>query len=376
MGVEEELLLVDPDSGAPLGRAGEVLDSDAGADLDGEMRPEQVETGSTPHSGVAALAADLRARRRDAAAAAAAQGATVAALATSPVPPGPATPPSGRYGEIHDRFGAVASAQLTNGQHVHVEVGSRDEGVGVLDRIGVWLPTLRALSANSPFWRGEDTGYASYRSVVWTRWPSAGPTASLGSVAAYDALVAAMLATGAPLDEAMVYFDARLAEHFPTVEIRVADVGATVDDAVLVAVLVRALVATAARAWNAGEPAPTVPVEVLRLMHWRAARSGLGGALVDPRTGREAPAADVLDALREHVGDALAETSDTDLVERGCADVLAGTTGAARQRAVFAEEGLRGVVLDAVGRGGSEGSEGSEGSGGSEGSEGSHTTRT
>ena len=351
MGVEEELLLVDPDTGEPLGRAAEVLASDAGADLDGEMRPEQVETGSAPHSGVADLVADLRARRREAATAAAGQGAAVAGLATSPFPQGSVGTTSGRYGDIHERFGAVASAQLTNGQHVHVEVSSREEGVGVLDRIGVWLPTLRALAANSPFWRGEDTGYASYRSLVWTRWPSAGPTASLGSAAAYDALVAAMLATGAPLDEGMIYFDARLAEDFPTVEVRVADVGVTVDDAVLVAVLVRALVTTAAAAWAAGEPPSTTPAEVLRLAHWRAARSGVTGGLVDPRTGREAPAADVVAALREHVAGALTDAGDTDLARDGCARVLDGRTGASRQRALFADGGLRGVVLDAVERG-------------------------
>ena len=351
MGVEEELLLVDPGSGVPLGLAGSVRDTEAGAELDGEMRPEQVETGSTPHTGAAELAADLRARRRQAAEAARGQGAAVAALATSPLPQGAASAPPGRYAEITDRFGAVASAQLTNGQHVHVEVDSREEGVAVLDRIGVWLPVLRALSANSPYWRGEDTGYASYRSLVWTRWPSAGPTRVFGSVEAYDATVEAMLAGGALLDEGMVYFDARLARNFPTVEVRVADVSVTVDDALLIAVLTRALVTTAADAWAAGEPPWDPPVEALRLAHWRAARSGVHDMLVDPRSGRPAPAEEVVDALRSHVARALDDADDTDLVAEGCARVLAGETGAARQRAVHATDDLRAVVLDAVERG-------------------------
>jgi carboxylate-amine ligase len=359
LGVEEELLLVDPDDGRPLGLSAAVRD--AGDELDGEMRAEQVETGSTPHEDADALATDLLARRRTAADAAASQGAAVAGLATSPVAPDPLAPPPGRYGRILERFGPIASEQLTNGQHVHVEIASRDEGVGVLDRIGPWLPVLRAISANSPFWRGHDTGHASYRSLVWARWPSAGPTPLFGNPGAYDAAVAAMVASGTVLDEGMVYFDARLAASYPTVEIRVADVAGEVEEAVVVALLARAVVETAARSWAAGEPPATTSVEVLRLAHWRASRSGCvpgpdaeAGLLVDPRTGRPAEAGAVVQALLEHVADALG--SDAQRVRAGCARVLAGDTGAARQRRVFAEAGgytgggTRAVALDAAQR--------------------------
>jgi carboxylate-amine ligase len=359
LGVEEELLLVDPDDGRPLGLSASVRD--AGEELDGEMRAEQVETGSTPHDDVDALAADLSTRRREAARAASSQGAAVAGLATSPVAPDPLRPPPGRYGRILERFGPIASEQLTNGQHVHVEIGSREEGVGVLDRIGPWLPVLRALSANSPFWRGADTGHASYRSLVWSRWPSAGPTPVFGTPEAYDASVAAMVETGTVLDEGMVYFDARLAASYPTVEVRVADVAGEVEEAVVVALLARALVETAARAWAAGEPPASTPVEVLRLAHWRAARSGCvpghdteSGLLVDPRTNRAAEAGAVVHALLEHVADALGP--DAARARAGCAQVLAGATGAARQRRVFAEggghtgRGTKAVALDAVAR--------------------------
>ncbi|WP_433803258.1 carboxylate-amine ligase [Actinomycetospora sp. CA-084318] len=348
MGVEEELLLVDPDDGSPLGLAPAVLP--AADDLDGEMRAEQVETGSVPHTDAEALVADLRRRRADAARAARTSGAAVAALATSPVAPGPATSVDGRYGRILDRFGAIATAQLTNGQHVHVEIASREEGVGILDRLGAWLPVLRALSANSPFWRGEDTGYASYRSLVWARMPSAGPSSVFGSVEAYDAAVAAMVATDTIVDDGMVYFDARLAARFPTVEVRVTDVSRTVDDAVTIALLARALVTTAATAWAAGEPPTATPMEVLRLAHWRAARagcvgSGETGVLVHPVSGRPVPAADAVSALLEHVDAALGPDRDT--VHAGVRRVLEGTTGAAAQRAAHASGGLREVVRSA-----------------------------
>ena len=125
------------------------------------------------------------------------------------------------------------------------------EGVAVLDRIRGWLPCLLALSANSPFWQGHDSGYASFRSQVWGRWPSAGPTGLFGSAETYHATTRAMIASRTILDLGMVYFDARLSAQHPTVEVRVADVCLDADDAVLMAGLVRALVDTAARSWRA-----------------------------------------------------------------------------------------------------------------------------
>lgn len=350
-GAEEELLLVDPASGAPRGRAGTVRD-EAEGDLDGEMRTEQVETATAPHQKADDLADDLCRRRVQAREAARTAGVDVAGLATSPVAPdaesGPGAVSEGRYGRIAERFGAIATSQLTSGQHVHVEVGSPEEGVGVLDRVGPWLPVLRALAANSPHWRGHDTGYASYRSVVWSRWPSAGPTRVFGSLAAYDEVVAAMLATDTVLDDAMVYFDARLSQELGTVEIRVTDVALEVDDAVLVAVLARALVLTAAREHRAGGPLPTVPVEALRLAHWRASRRGLTEELVDPRTGAPAPARAVLDGLVDHVADALTDAGDHERASDGLARLLEHGTGAQRQRAAAGDPA--GAVRDALAR--------------------------
>lgn len=358
-GVEEELLLVDPETGAPRGRSEPVREEAERGDgdgLDGEMRTEQVETASKPHDDAGALAADLRDRRRRAREAAQAAGVDVVALPTSPIAADPdhgdGMVPEGRYGEIAERFGPIATGQLTSGQHTHVAVSSPEEGVGVLDRIGPWLPVLRAISANSPFWRGRDTGYASYRSIVWARWPSAGPTRLFGSLEAHDAVVTAMLETATLLDEKMVYFDARLAKSLGTVEIRVADVATELDDAVLVAALARALVMTAAESWRRDEPALDHPVEALRLAHWGAARWGLSGDLVDPTTGRPRPAGEVLSALRHHVTDALEATGDLALVDDGLARLTPTDSGAERQRAAAQAAGgdLGAVVADAVRR--------------------------
>ena len=189
-----------------------------------------------------------------------------------------------RYEAMAVRFGLTAHEHLTCGCHVHVSVDSEAEAVGVLDRIRIWIPILLAISANSPFWQGSDTGYESYRSQVVRRWPSSGPTDVFGSVANYRDLVSGMISCGVLVDEGMVYFDARLSRSYPTVEIRVADVCLDARDAVLVAALCRGLVETAARAWAAAEPVPAVPTALLRLATWQAGRYGLHGRLLDPVT--------------------------------------------------------------------------------------------
>ena len=168
------------------------------------------------------------------------------------------------------------------GAQVHVDVPDRDEAVQVVRRVAPYLPTLLAISASSPYWRGRDTGYASYRELIWSRWPTAGPPAMVETGAEYDAMIQDLIDSGTISDPGMVYFDVRPSAHVPTVELRVCDACPEVDFVVLIAGLFRALVRRARRRPRAGVPLPEVRHELLRAATWRAARSGLEGDLVDP----------------------------------------------------------------------------------------------
>src|SRR5918997_32936 len=208
VGVEEELLLVDPDGGRALAVASAVLrdatvNGEELADdvLTSELARQQIETNTRPCTSLDELGSELRRWRQAAAAAAESSGAQVAALATSPLSVVPSITPSPRYRKMMDRFGIIAEQQLTCACHIHVGVGSDEEAVAVLDRIRGWLPGLLALSGNSPFWQGEDTGYASFRSQVWNRWPSAGPTELFGSAEHYHDTVRTMIASDTVIDE-------------------------------------------------------------------------------------------------------------------------------------------------------------------------------
>lgn len=339
IGVEEELLLFDRATLQQSQRGPQVADAGATRGLpsvEHEFKRQQVETATQPQVDVAALREEIAAGRHEVARRAAEYGAAPAALATDPTRGRPAPTPDSRYGRMLETFGAVAEGSLTNGMHVHVSVASREEGVAVIDRIRPWLPTLLALSANSPYLQGRDTGYASYREICWGSWPTAGPTEPFGSLAAYARTIEQLVTTGAALDEAMVYFSARLGIGYPTVEIRVMDVTPSPDDAAALAALCRALVDTAADDASRGTEPAEVSRLVLRAAAWRAARYGLADDLV-AGTGARQPATDAVAALVDHVRDALSRNDDEARIDETVQRLLAEGNGADRQRRVFAE---------------------------------------
>jgi carboxylate-amine ligase len=352
VGVEEEFLLVEPDTGRPKAVAETVLQAAgraAGADLEAELQQQQLETNSRPCRTLDELHGELRRCRASAAAAAGRAGAQVAALATSPVPVETRPVRTERYEHMAELYGLTAHEQLTCGCHVHVEISSAEEGVAVLDRIGPWLAALLALSANSPFWNGQDTSYASFRYQVWGRWPSSGPTAPFGTEQAYRETIRQMVRSGVLIDPGMIYFNARLSERYPTIEIRIADVCLRADDAVLIAALARALVETEVRAWRDGSPAAPAGTELLRLAAWRASRSGLDDTLLHPVNGEPEPAASVVRRLTGHCRDALTDAGDADTAAELLSALLARGNGAAFQRDAHRRSGrLPDMIASAV----------------------------
>jgi carboxylate-amine ligase len=238
---------------------------------------------------------------------------------------------------------ALVEEQLINGMHVHVGIPDRSTGVRVLAGVRAWLPVVLALSANSPFWRGRDSGFASFRAVHFARWPVEGPTPVFASAEDYEARADVLLATGSVRDRGQLYWHARLSEHVPTVEIRACDVQLDPGSAVVLAGLLRGLAATAL-ASPPPPPADQAPVEVLRAATWAAARYGLDGDLVDPLSGRARAAKDVVGLLLDHVGPALDDAGDRDRVEAHVAEVLAGGNGATRQRSALRENGVEGLL--------------------------------
>jgi glutamate---cysteine ligase / carboxylate-amine ligase len=338
VGVEEEFVLVDAATGHLVNRAADVLAAPAQCDLQAEIAQFQVEsvTGvciDMPqlHDQLTAMRNALDERARQFGARLIASGTPVLGMTT----PTPLTH-SPRYHKMSQEMGALTNDMAICGCHVHIGLPDDESKVLVSNHLRPWLPTLLALSANSPYWTDGDTGYASWRYMVWSRWPSAGPPPRFDSAADYCAARDEIVASGAAMDRGMVYWDVRLSARHPTLELRVCDVAPTVDEAVLIAALVRGIASTALTTPLAPLP---IPQHLLRVAMWRAARDGLEGFGLDPLTGSPTPAATIVGSLVRSIRPALELSGDYELVSEAVDRLLLDGCGAARQRRAMARRG-------------------------------------
>ncbi len=340
-GVEEEYQIVDPKTRELRARGGRVLQQ-AQQDLgEEEVMPEvlvpQLETMTPVCRTLAEVRAEILRLRRGVAEAAAKEGARIAAASTHPFShwrEHPVTPKQ-RYKNIADYYQRLTEELLAYGLHVHVGLEDREAAVQVINRARVWLAPMLALSANSPFWLGDDTGYASFRTQVWGRLPTAGQPAPFESLAEYDALVKVLVATGTVVEPTKIYWDIRLSENQPTIEFRVMDMCSRVDEAVMMAGLARALVRTCHEQAVREEPYPKTRPELLRAAHWLASRYGLDAKLADVEAGRAVPAREMIEKLLAFVRPALEEGRDWEEVSALVRDTLKHGNGASRQRRAY-----------------------------------------
>ncbi|MFJ3881213.1 glutamate--cysteine ligase [Streptomyces sp. NPDC090077] len=351
VGVEEEYLLVDPATLLPTplvqevratARLAPIADAD---EVQDELLQAQIEVATPVCTALEEVGGNLLRLRHAVASAAQANGCRIAITATAPVR-GPLPVPvtsTARYLKMRGDARLLVDEQLICGMHIHVGLPDRETGVAVLNRLRVWLPTLLAMSANGPLWDGRDTGYASWRTIIFGRWPVSGPPPYFAGAADYEARAEALLNSGVIPDRGQLYWQARLSERYPTLEIRCCDVQLEADDAVMLAGVVRGLAATAIAEEKAGTVPPTCSQEMLQAATWHAARHGLSGTLVDP-AGRMRSSGDVLSLLLQYIGPALEENGDhrevTSLVHR----LLREGTAADRQRLALAEAGLPAVA--------------------------------
>jgi carboxylate-amine ligase len=354
LGVEEEYLLVDAVEPRGVEAVEEVFDElpeDLRAAVQHEFARTQIEVASPPQLELAEMDAALRRLRRGLAEAAGRAGARLVAVGVSPAAgPNARVVDKPRYHRMRERYGDLSPGQGMCGTHVHVSIPDSETGVQVLNHLRPWLPIFQAATANSPIAAGHDTGYASWRSILWERWPTVGPAPYLESLDQYETLISDLEASGAMLDEGMLYWYARLSAAYPTIEIRMGDVMPTVDDALLLAALARALVATLLAEVRASVPAPNVPHPLLMAAHWRAAHDGLEGVNIDMATREPRPAWRLMRQLFDYVRPELDRHGDLDRATVLMGRLRARGTGAARQRAILAQRGSVPEVVDWLAR--------------------------
>jgi carboxylate-amine ligase len=335
--VKEQFLLVDPETGHTKAAADEVAHYAEALYVpasDATLTTERFETRVEAGTGRCVILDELVSRLTHArirrATAARAAGVWLlpsgSAILGGPIAPRPA------FTAVADTYAAVV-ADVACGCHVQIEVPDPETAVAVVNHLRPWLPTLLALSVNSPFTGGADTGYASWRTVQRSRLPAAGMPPHFASARAYEARVTRLVELGVLVDGGSPLWLARPVPRLSGVEVRVADTGVDVEATLLQAALARALVRTALTDLDGGREAPVIGEQVAAAALWSAARHGMSGPGIHPVLERKAPATVLASELLAAVRPALEETGDLTVVQDGVRRLLTIGTGAARQRA-------------------------------------------
>ncbi|WP_406700318.1 carboxylate-amine ligase [Singulisphaera sp. Ch08] len=351
IGVEEEYQIVNPETRELRQRAQRILrkaQATVGEDVTNELYLSQIEIGTPVCKTLGEVRAELVRLRSGVINAAQREGSRIVAAGTHPFShwEDQAITPKPRYYGIAADFQQLAREQIIFGCHVHVGISDRELAIQVMNRALPWLAPLLALTGNSPFWLGMETGYSSYRTELFQRFPMAGTPHVLASRSEYDDLVTSLIETGSISEASKIYWDIRPSSHFETLEFRITDVCTSIDEAVMVAGLCRALVRTCYSHAERGLPIEYVRPELLRAAKWRASRYGLEGELIDVEARRAVPAAQLIKKFLEFLRPSLEETEEWDEIGTLVFETLDRGTGAKRQRDAYSQRGRFEDVVD------------------------------
>jgi glutamate---cysteine ligase / carboxylate-amine ligase len=343
IGVEEELMILDPDGWGPA-QAIEPLLEAIPPEFEGQVKPELMksvlEIATRPCDGIASAGRELVALRETVISRAESLGLAIGAAATHPfaIAADQEIVDRPRYRDLVEELGVIARNELIFGTHVHVAIQGADKAIYVADGIRRYLPLFLALSANSPFWQGERTGLMSSRVPVFRAFPREGIPPHYGTWEIYSHRVELMMRAGAIEDYTFLWWDVRAHPNLGTVETRIFDQQTRVEHTVSLAALDLCLAHRMAAAYDAEEPLVEYPSELIDDNKIRAARWGTDGRLIDFRAGEQVPAKemarDLLDRLRPHA-DELGCRAELDGIE----DLLDNGTGAHRQLAMYEANG-------------------------------------
>jgi glutamate---cysteine ligase / carboxylate-amine ligase len=343
IGVEEEYQLVDPESGGLLSRASDVLSTDWADALQGELHETTVEIGTAICADSVAVETELRRRRFQAATTAAAEGLDIVAAGLHPFSSweGHGIRPAKRYAAIEKLHERIAREVNIFGMHVHVGIPEHVDRTALMEQVRVFVPHLLALSASSPYLDADDTGFASYRSILWRQFPYTGIPPRFKDEAEYEQFIGLLLRSEAIRDRGNIYWSIRPHFSYPTLEFRAMDACPRLEDAATIAAFARLLVAGVAEGHLDPPGGGTLSSElwyaILTENEWHAARFGLDAFLTDPEAERgRTPLRTAVRGLLDRAAPLAAELNETSVLDR-VEELLQRGTASDRMRQVYAE---------------------------------------
>lgn len=345
IGVEEEYQLVDEGTGALRSRASDVLSMDWADEIQGELHETTVEINTRVCDSFESLERELGRVRLQAATTAAAEGLEIVGAGTHPFSSweGHSLRGEARYAHMTTRYERIAREVNIFGMHIHVGIPDGVDRAALIDQVRGFVPHLLALSCSSPFLGAEDTGFSSYRAILWRQYPYTGIPPRFDSDQEYEEFIDLLLRSEGIQDRGNIYWSVRPHFSYPTIEFRATDTCPRLEDAVTIAAFTRLLVAEVAE----GRLASPAPGElntdawraVLTENEWHAARYGLNAFLTDPTAPKgRIPVRAALRALVDALAPAAAECGETPVLER-VEQLLERGNGADRMRRVYGESG-------------------------------------
>jgi len=349
LGIEEEFQVIDPESRKLKSHIHELFaegEKRLKDEIKREMHDAVIEVGTPICTDIAHARREITRLRREIIGLTRENGLCIAAAGTHPISHWAEVPITdhARYEKIVYELQMLARANLIFGLHVHVAVEELETRIQIMNAVRYFLPHIFALSVNSPFWCGQNTGWKSYRAKVFERFPRTGLPDHFDRLSDYDAYVNTLIRTNTIDNAKKIWWDVRPHPFFPTLEYRICDVPMRIDETICFAALFQALTVKLYRMHKRNMAWRPYRTSLLNENKQRAARFGVTGKLIDFGKGEEVPFTDLFDELLEFIDDVVDELGSRKEVEYS-REILRMGPGADRQLAAYAERNdLRDVV--------------------------------
>jgi carboxylate-amine ligase len=352
LGIEEEFQIIDPETRELRSHIQEIL-ADGKMILKEHVKPEMhqsvVELGTEICSDVRCARQQVTQLRSELARLAAHDGLKIASAGTHPFSHwmDQLITADERYAVIVQDMQQIARANLIFGLHVHVGIPDREEAIDIMNQARYFLPHLYALSVNSPFWLGQNTGFKAYRQMIFERFPRTGIPDAFESLSEYEDYLKLLVTTGCIDNAKKIWWDIRLHPFFDTIEFRICDAQSRVDDTIALAAIMQAIVVKLHKLRSENVTFRMYPRRLIDENRWRASRYGLDGKLIDFGRCCEMDERELLHEMLEFIGpeiDELGSHRELAYIER----IMREGTGADRQLAVWERTGDMKAVVDHI----------------------------
>ncbi|MDP2162378.1 MAG: carboxylate-amine ligase [Flavobacterium sp.] len=341
LGVEEEYLIIDPQTRDLRSHMSKIVD---GAKIilqeqvKAEMHQSVVEVGTNICKNVKEAREEITFLRKKIVELAANQGLVVGAAGTHPFSKWQDQPITDdpRYHMIVNELQDAARSNLIFGMHCHVGIESREVGLQLINQACYFLPHIFALSTNSPFWEGRNTGYKSFRTKVFDKFPRTGLPEYFDSVQSYDNFLDTLVKTNCIDNPKKIWWDLRLHPFYNTIEFRICDMSLTVDETICIVAIIQAVVAKLYKLNTSNISFNVYRLALIKENKFRAARYGVQGNMIDFGLQKEVPTKELILELLEFIDDVVDELGSRDEINY-VHTILKEGTGAAKQLAIFEE---------------------------------------